>query len=83
MSPAELIQHFRALAPQVRFDLLRELERLTADATNPVSDDASVPDAQQHLSLEEAAALALDDYQNDPEMTIFTVLDGEPFLDSW
>ena len=31
------------------------------------------------LSLADAAALMLEDYQNDAELTSFTALDGEPF----
>jgi hypothetical protein len=42
----------------------------------------SVRKAEQQSAMRKAAELAYDDYKNDKELTIFTLLDGEDFYEA-
>jgi hypothetical protein len=75
METEEIIQ----LLPTLSID-----DRLTIAATalNSIQHQSQpMTDLQLDQQLSIAASLAKDDYTNDRELTIFTNLDGEDFLD--
>ncbi|MEK6262933.1 MAG: hypothetical protein AABP62_30405 [Planctomycetota bacterium] len=76
MTQTQLLHEFGQLAMPQQLELLREALRLmqqTAPAGSPAL--SGVPTKK---SLSDAAALLLDDYAHDAELTSFTALDGEP-----
>lgn len=75
----QLLQLFRQLPPKQKKQFLKEIEKEVIEAdinTNLVQEP--VPDYPR-MDLKSAAALLLEDYQHDEELTTFTALDAETF----
>jgi hypothetical protein len=72
-----------AIAQSFGQELLNRLTIATIALTSTIQE--SQPSVMTELQLEQqlkiAANLAIDDYKNDPELTIFTSLDGSDFLE--
>ena len=77
MTQMQLLDEFSQLTLPQQLEMLQSaLEIVSAKvrvASLPADNDAS------SITLTQAAALLLADYENDEELTSFTVLDGEPF----
>jgi hypothetical protein len=77
MTQAQLLSEFGQLPLAQQLEVLQALLRIVAQHVQAVEQYANGSD--EHKSLTEAANLLLEDYQEDQELTSFTVLDGEPF----
>lgn len=77
MTQMQLLDEFSQLTLPQQLEMLQSaLEIVSAKvrvASLPVDNDTS------NITLAQAAALLLADYENDEELTSFTALDGEPF----
>lgn len=77
MTQVQLLNEFRQLPLAQQLEVLQALLGIVAQQVQVVEQAANGRD--EHKSLAEAAKLLLADYQEDQELTSFTVLDGEPF----
>lgn len=77
MTQVQLLNEFRQLPLGQQIEILQALLRIVAQQVQVVEQPANGRD--EHKTLAEAANLLLADYQEDQELTSFTVLDGEPF----
>ena len=77
MTQMQLLDEFSQLTLPQQLEMLQSaLEIVSAKvrvASLPVDNDTS------NITLAQAAAQLLADYENDEELTSFTALDGEPF----
>jgi hypothetical protein len=75
METTEILKALPTLSIEDRLNIAT----IALDSIDPRS--ASVTQQQLEQQLRVAANLAVDDYTNDRELTIFTSLDGEDFLE--
>lgn len=77
MTQLQLLDEFSQLTLPQQLEMLQSaLEIVSAKvrvASSPADNDTS------SITLAQSAALLLADYENDEELTSFTVLDGAPF----
>ena len=74
MTLTQLLNEFRQLPLAQQIETLQILLRIVAQQVEQPANENDT-----HKSLAEAANLLLKDYQEDRDLTSFTVLDGEPF----
>jgi len=79
----EILDAIRILPPAVRLAIAEAtLQSLREEFPPAESEPESVPDWEERCrQMAEAAIEALPYYQTDPELTIFTALDGEDFYE--
>lgn len=77
MTTTEIIQALTTLSIDDRLMIATIAVTSTLDETHP----HIITERQLEQQLRIAANLAVDDYTNDPELTIFTSLDGVNFLE--
>lgn len=77
MTQTQLLNEFRQLSLAQQLEVLQALLRIVAQHVQVEEQPGN--GHHEHKSLAEAANLLLTDYQEDEELTSFTVLDGEPF----
>jgi hypothetical protein len=77
MTQVQLLNEFRQLPLAQQLELLQALLGIVAQQVQVVEQPAN--GKAEYTSLAEAANLLLADYQEDQELTSFTVLDGAPF----
>ena len=77
MTRAQLLNEFRQYSPQQQLEVIQAALRILAEGLQAV--DSYVNGKNGHHPLAEAAALLLNDYREDAELTSFTALDREPF----
>jgi hypothetical protein len=76
MTTTEIIQALTTLSIDDRLMIATIAVTSTLDETHP-----HITERQLEQQLRITANLAVDDYTNDPEFTIFTSLDGLDFLE--
>lgn len=75
----QLLQLFRQLSPKQKKQFLQDIQKevvASADKVNLVQEPTA---DYARMEMQDAAALLLDDYLHDEELTAFTVLDAETF----
>jgi hypothetical protein len=77
MTTTEIIQALSTLSIDERLTIATIA--LTSTLHEAQAQDMTELQLEQQLKI--AANLAIDDYKNDPELTIFTSLDGSDFLE--
>lgn len=79
MAPADLLEPLKQLNLTDRLVVIEAATRSIRDEINPTIS----PDKQSRSERLSASAQLLQDYYaNDPDVTNWTALDAEPFLDS-
>lgn len=76
----QLLQLFRQLPPKQKKQFLQDIQKevvASAEKVDLVQEPAAADYAR--LEMKDAAALLLDDYLHDEELTAFTALDAETF----
>lgn len=77
MTQTQLLNEFKQLPLAQQLEVIQTLLRIVAQHVQVVEQSANGSD--EETSLAEAAKLLLADYQEDKELTGFTILDEEPF----
>ena len=80
MSAAEVVDHLRALTNDERLVVIEAATKLIRDDLPPPGD---VSRQERNRRLREAAAAARDLYQTGGELTEWTTLDAEEFVDDY
>jgi hypothetical protein len=83
MSRAELLEKFESLPSEERLAFLEEAIKLVRDDVLAVHPAILAPEGRERWDtlLAFGAAIMLNDYRHDEELTAFTALDGEDFLE--
>jgi hypothetical protein len=83
MSRAELIEGLKKLPVAERLAVIEAALHDMREEMQPslASRLRSMSRAEKDRLLQEGARIMADDYANDPELTAFTALDGEDFLE--
>ena len=75
MTNSEIIDQLKQLTTAERLAVIEAATRLIREDLSQPEADGSAEDQQ----MSQAATALLADYQSDPELTVFTSLDGEDF----
>lgn len=79
MTRLEIIEEIKSLSVSERLEVVQTI--LASIQQETQKEVQTLSREERNRQMEAAAKLLLDDYLNDPEQTIFTVLDAEDFYD--
>ncbi|MCC6461328.1 MAG: hypothetical protein IT260_12710 [Saprospiraceae bacterium] len=77
----QLLQLFRQLPFKEKKQFLREIEKEIIDVSAGIDLESKLTD-HPRMDMKNAAALLLEDYRHDEDLTIFTAIDADDFHDA-
>ncbi len=81
MSQLEILDEIKKLPPDERYSIAEAVLQMDKQNAGKVKLESKLSRSERRKRAEKAAEALVEDYLNDSEVTAFTVLDGEDFLD--